>query len=231
MQQHTPLKALDDVNISHQNRIGIDNHYGIIILGNSGAGKSFIANVLLGREAFLHEFSPSSVTHVIEYEEINIGYYNFAIFNIPGLIEAEQERIDLNKKEIDKAFVQRPNSIILFVFGQTGGRIKEEDIVAFNAINAAYPFKDGSLVLAVNGLPKKRSNDYEGTTTVLLQKLLNGFNANGRNLCFLDWVDDNDANGKQRLKENLLKVSLRDSEINDFLSSKLNPPIHFILMY
>jgi DNA replication protein DnaC len=64
--------------------------FGLIILGNSGVGKSFLANILLGHEAFKHEFSPRSVTHRTEFEEITIDDYDYAIFNIPGLIEADQ---------------------------------------------------------------------------------------------------------------------------------------------
>ncbi|CAF1657935.1 unnamed protein product [Adineta ricciae] len=171
-----------------------DEQFGLIILGNSGAGKSFLANILLGREQFVHKFSSSSITHETEFVEINIGYYKLTIFNIPGLIEASQERIDLNKKEIDRAFALRPNSIIVFIFGQQNGRIKDEDVTAFNAINTAYPFKPESLVLVINGIPKKRPSDYEGEAIVLLQQLLK----------------DN-QNERQHLKEKLLQIIVEHS--------------------
>jgi hypothetical protein len=96
----------------------------------------------------------------------------------------------------------------MFVFGKTGGRICDEDIMAFNDINAAYPFQPESLVLVVNGLPKKRPSNYEGTTLVLLQKLLKGFDLNNRNLCSLEHINQNDLNEHQHLKEQLLQVSL-----------------------
>ena len=188
-----------------------DDQHGLIILGNSGVGKSFLANILLGREAFVHEFRPSSVTHITEFEEMELGDDTLAIFNIPGLIEAEQERIDLNKIEIDKAFAQRPNSIVMFVFGQRGGRMQEEDIVAFNAINTAYPFAPESLVLVVNGLPKERPPQYEGTTLVLLRQLLTDVPVNNHNLCFLDQIDGKNAKERQRLKEQLLQVNIQIS--------------------
>lgn len=67
-----------------------DNKHGLIILGNSGVGKSFLANILLKEEAFRHEFSARSVTHRTEFREITVNGIRFAIFNIPGLIEADQ---------------------------------------------------------------------------------------------------------------------------------------------
>ncbi|CAF3589426.1 unnamed protein product, partial [Adineta steineri] len=190
----------------HRNLANPDEQFGLIILGNSGVGKSFLANILLGREEFVHKFSSSSITHATEFVEINIGYYKLAIFNIPGLIEAAQERIDLNKKEIDRAFALRPNSIVIFVFGHQGGRMRDEDIAAFNAINTAYPFKRESLILVINGIPKKRPNDYEGSTLVLLQQLLHGVTVNNKNICFLDQIDEDKPADKQYLKEKLLQI-------------------------
>ena len=198
-QKHAPSRRTNGRNTQQ-------DQYGLIILGNSGVGKSFLANILVGYEAFTHAFSAQAVTHKTEYVEVQLGGFLLAIFNIPGLIEAEQERIDLNKIEIDKAFAERPNSVILFVFGHQNGRIRDEDAVAFNAINAAYPFRSESLVIVVNSLPKDRPKDYEGSTLVLLQKLLINTNVNNRNLCFLDAIEPTSMQERQKLKENLLKV-------------------------
>ncbi|UJR07402.1 hypothetical protein I4U23_011688 [Adineta vaga] len=185
---------------------GASNKYGLIILGNSGVGKSFLANILLGHEVFAHEVKSSSVTHHTDFMEINIGNVSFAIFDIPGLLEADQSRVDLNKKEIEKAFIQRSNSIIIYVFGNQNGRIRDEDVVAFKAINTAYSFQSRALVIVVNGLPRKRAYDYEGTTLVLLQQLLRNTDVNNTNVCFLDIIDPDNSTNKQRIKEQLLQV-------------------------
>jgi predicted GTPase len=182
--------------------------HGLIILGNSGVGKSFLANILVGHEAFAHAFSSSSVTHETECASAKIDHSTITIFNIPGLIESEQERIDSNKKEIDKAFAQRPISMVIFMFGHQNGRIRDEDVATFNAINTAYPFQPESLVIVVNGLSSDRADTYEGFTLALLQRLLKGIDITNDNTCFLDSINRNDTNAIQLLKEQVFKVNL-----------------------
>ncbi|CAF1996323.1 unnamed protein product [Rotaria magnacalcarata] len=177
--------------------------YGIIILGNSGVGKSFLANILLGSETFDHRAAARSVTTETEFKEIKMGNENYAIFNIPGLIEADQQCIERNKREIDKAFVERPTSLILYVFGSQNGRIRDEDVVAFNALNKAYPLKVESLVLIVNGAPKKRLEDYEGEVIVLLKELIQ---VSCQSLCVLDMIDENNQSERKKLKNQLLQA-------------------------
>ncbi|CAF5115540.1 unnamed protein product, partial [Rotaria magnacalcarata] len=130
---------------------------GIIILGNSGAGKSFLANVILGEEAFKHETRMNACTLTTEYRAARIGDKQYAVYNIPGLIEADQDRINLNIREIDAAFIGHPTAVIVFVLGVgNGGRIGNEDIVAFNAINKAYRFDEKSIIFVINQLDKDK---------------------------------------------------------------------------
>ncbi|CAF4980690.1 unnamed protein product, partial [Rotaria sp. Silwood1] len=125
-----------------------------------------------GKDAFKHEFSARSVTHRTEFEELKFDNCTYAIFNIPGLIEADQTRVDLNKREIDHAFSKRPNSLIIYVFGHQNGRIRDEDAVSFNAINKAYPLNIKSLLLVVNSLPADRPKTYEGEVMLMLQDII-----------------------------------------------------------
>ncbi|CAF3794489.1 unnamed protein product [Adineta steineri] len=180
-----------------------NNQFGLIILGNSGVGKSFLANILLGREAFRHEFSARSVTHRTEFQEITIDDQDYAIFNIPGLIEADQTRIDLNKREIDRAFTLRPNSLIIYVFALINGRMHNKDAVAFNAINKAYPLKVESLLLVVNRLPVVRPKNYEGETILLLQDIL-GREISEKRICFLNHINRDDIDERAALRNQLL---------------------------
>ncbi|CAF0964812.1 unnamed protein product [Adineta ricciae] len=180
-----------------------DNKFGLIILGNSGVGKSFLANILLGREEFKHEFSGQSVTHRTEYQEITIDNNDYAIFNIPGLIEADQSRVNINKREIDYAFQQRPNSLIIYVFGHQFGRIRNEDVVAFNAINEAYPLNPESLLMVVNALPANRSTNYEGEVILMVQDII-ARQVSERRMCFLNHINPQNIEERVALRNQFL---------------------------
>jgi ABC-type dipeptide/oligopeptide/nickel transport system ATPase subunit len=163
------------------------SQYGLILLGNSGVGKSFLANILLGFDAFEHECNATSVTHLTEYKEKQVGENHFAILNIPGLIENDQTAVNRNKEEIYKAFAERPNSVVEFVFnGGAGGRIRVEDIIAFQAIHAAFTFKPESLLIIINDLPAKRPETYEGKTQVKLELILK---MQDLKVCFLNRIN------------------------------------------
>ncbi|CAF1478437.1 unnamed protein product [Adineta ricciae] len=90
-----------------------NDNVGIIILGNNNSEKSFLGNVILKRELLQHK-----------YQELSFLGQSYIVYNIPSLIEAEQERIDLNKREIYTFFQQHPRSIVLFVFGEEKQKIQ-----------------------------------------------------------------------------------------------------------
>ena len=147
---------------------------GLILLGNSGVGKSFLANRLLDDDgAFESRFSARSVTRHTEWKNMStaIGKHIYSVANIPGLVEANQKLIDENRREIMKAFEECPLAIVLFVFGHKNGRIPDEDLLAFMRINDAYEFPFQSLLLIVNGIPLERPAEYEQKTAELLQEL------------------------------------------------------------
>ena len=191
----------------NQRRKDTINHPGVMILGNPGVGKSFLANVLAGRDSFIHGISSKAVTQETECVEIYMGNSSLTIFNIPGLIESEQEHIDSNVAEIDKAFYERPSSMIIFIFGHENGRIRDEDVAAMNAINAAYSFESDSLAIIVNNLPQNRPKDYESTTTSHLQKLLRSVNVINDKIYFISNIDTNSMEEHELLQDQLFQVS------------------------
>ncbi|CAF1377220.1 unnamed protein product [Adineta steineri] len=181
---------------------------GLIILGNSGVGKSFIGNLFLRNEKFVHRSKPTAVTTQTESEEYTIGSTTYVIFNIPGLVEADDKKSERNKKEIHQAFLQCPNSVVLYVFGPINGRLRQEDFITFNALNEAYPFGSESLIVVINTIPTvaDRDPDYEGETITCLRQYMD--NIALKHICFLDQIDKANEAEKRKLFDKLLPVVL-----------------------
>jgi hypothetical protein len=154
-----------------------DTDLAIITAGNSGVGKSFIDNLVVGEEVFLHKYRAASVTRETEAVVTNINGKLATVYNIPGLIESNKENIELNKAEIEKAFLGRAAQVIVFVFGVgDGGRIRQEDYAAYLAMNEAYEFSRYSLVFVFNNVKKfdtvEEREEYQAMSIINLKELL-----------------------------------------------------------
>ena len=148
--------------------------YRLIMLGNSGVGKSFLANCFLNDDnAFESRLSARSVTRLTEWKQMESQHDHrlYDVANIPGLIEANQSLVDQNRQEIVKALDENPSSIVVYVFGHRNGRIADEDLVAFHAITTAYTFRLDLLLLFINGIPSDHPAYYYDTIIDLLHRL------------------------------------------------------------
>ena len=178
------------------------SEYGLILLGNSGVGKSFLANLFLNENHFQHGFSARSVTHRTESIRCELAGRSYRLYNIPGLIEANQERVALNREQIQQAFNEQKHNpiVIIYVFGHQNGRIRHEDVVSFQLINKAYQFSQDSLLIIVNGLPSDRPENYNDQTQQLLIDLIK---MKPNQICFVDHLDANDLQKRSEVQKSL----------------------------
>ena len=165
------------------------SEYGIIILGNAGAGISFLCNLIIGSERFKADFQPDAVTSETEYHRMETPNCDYLVYNIPGLVETNQEHIDRNKQEIQKAFNSCPNAIVIFVWTHVGGRVQNDDVLAFEALNNAYAFPREALMFVVNNVPTTRSDKYEGLFITTLVNALNAKWIREIDTIFIDCLD------------------------------------------
>jgi GTP-binding protein EngB required for normal cell division len=155
-----------------------DTKLAIITVGNSGVGKSFLTNILIGEEVFLHKYSPGSITRKLEFVVTNLNGFHATVYNLPGLIEGLKANIELNKREIEKAFLGKSKQLILFIFGVgDGGRLRHEDLVTYLAMSDAYEFHLYTLVFIINNIKPFYSHEsqdnYQSMMIVHLKTLLN----------------------------------------------------------
>jgi hypothetical protein len=120
--------------------------------------------------------------------------------NTPGFLDTDSSNIKTIKQEIKKAF---DHDIILFyVFGNQGGRIRNEDIETFNQLHNAYQLRSESLIIAVNCLTS-RSHEYEQNVFKCLQPKL-PIQIPIQQFCFLDLIDPKHLPSKKRLQDQIM---------------------------
>ncbi|CAF1060592.1 unnamed protein product [Didymodactylos carnosus] len=136
---------------------GAGNCRGIIPLGNTGVGKSYLMNMLIGQEIFKSGAQADSVTAESKYYEVcpPSGSDRWRMYDVSGLVELDQTKIDRNIKEIRKAFNETPISLVMFVWtGAVGGRPLATDVLAFKYLYVAYEFPYSSIIHVINKPPK-----------------------------------------------------------------------------
>jgi hypothetical protein len=156
--QESEMKEDDVVKWIADHQLSMDQVVKVLILGNSGAGKSFLCNAILGEEIFEHKNQAGSCTAVNTFSGALFGEGStavaFIIANIPGLIEADPNNIPRNEAAIQSAFKMLPNSptSLLFVLKNTNGRPLDEDYQAVKCVMDYVKFDTKSSGIVVNSV-------------------------------------------------------------------------------
>jgi len=122
----------------------------LFIIGNAGTGKSLMVNVLSGKEIYESKRQAKSVTTKLESNEVTIADHKFEAYNIPGLLEADEKRVQENKKLIQEALGKKEPCIVFFVLCTTNGRVRSEDNAAYKAFSSAFAVPEESFMFIVN---------------------------------------------------------------------------------
>jgi hypothetical protein len=94
---------------------------------------------------------------------------SYQLFNVPGLLEADPDRVRVNAQLLNKALSdQTQPSLVLFLLTCEGGRITNNDYVAYHALKAAFDFSASSLAFIVS---KVRKKDKRNELSFYIQKM------------------------------------------------------------
>jgi hypothetical protein len=153
----------------------------LIPVGNPGSGKSFLMNLLAGENRFVHQVAAASVTKDIQSIVI---YPTFAdpkktdlmktqplvVYDIPGLIESDEKRVEQNKKLLIQAIESFPLAMFIFIFNHQNGRLIPQDIELFRAVTIAYSIQPQSTIIVFNQACIQMPN-WRQDTVILFQQL------------------------------------------------------------
>jgi hypothetical protein len=144
------------------------------------------------------------------------------IYNVPGLVDSQQKNIERNKGEIMKAFNESPISVVLFIWRQTGGRIVNEDIMGFKALEEAYKFPVGSLMFIVNDVPRRRPSKYNGEFFAELETQLAPMPVKMDDVCFIDSMEPEEVDKRNEARLKLFGLiaghhAMLQKKVNDII--------------
>jgi hypothetical protein len=140
----------------------------LLLVGNSGRGKSLLCNLFVGSAVFDHKTQAGSVTAAAEFHALPVpGVGVFVVLNLPGLIEADERNLDRNQRAIEVAVRALPNTptVVLFVCRDTHGRLSDEDTVAFHTFMRFAPeLAPGATALVNNAVDDEEYESPEHRT-------------------------------------------------------------------
>jgi len=149
--------------------------YAIFLCGNTGAGKSTLANVLGGQ--FEAGFAVGEgLTKHASYCHVNIDNDSVLLIDAPGLYEASEANTQRNASEIQKALGYDVPYKIAFVVADKSGRWSAEDVSMIDkVVNVVSPPRNEKMeyVLIIN---KILPNDWDhymdnNKSSLILSKL------------------------------------------------------------
>jgi len=112
-------------------------------------------NCLLGEAKFRSEESSESVTRDLEFTTKEDDKRKFVVYNIPGLLEDDETRVQANVEILQKAFADSNSSLVFYVLTTEGGRVRSNDAEAYKALAKAYTMSDKSFTFIVNKWKRK----------------------------------------------------------------------------
>ncbi|KAG0042586.1 hypothetical protein BGZ83_000291 [Gryganskiella cystojenkinii] len=135
----------------------------LLLVGNAGIGKSYLLNSLGGN--FMSGFNAvDGLTTNTSYNDVEIGGSTVRLIDVPGLLEASDEYVVRNSKEITEALRVEGRFKIIIVLAERSGRVDPSDLFLVGKVMSAIDFSVNVGVI-INRVPEADMELYLDATT------------------------------------------------------------------
>ncbi|KAF9971438.1 hypothetical protein BGZ73_005628 [Actinomortierella ambigua] len=111
----------------------------VLLVGNSGVGKSYLLNSVGGN--FKSGFNiVDGLTTEISYCDVTIGGATVRLIDVPGLLEATDEKVAQNAVAITKALRMKGGFKLILVLPECAGRIQPSDLYTIGKVLSSIGF-------------------------------------------------------------------------------------------
>jgi len=111
----------------------------LLLIGNTGSGKSYLLNSVGGN--FNSGFNAvHGLTEECDYCDVNVGNVTMRLIDVPGLLEATDEKIKRNADAITQALRMSGSFKLIFVLAECAGRVLPSDLFTIAKVLTAIDF-------------------------------------------------------------------------------------------